>query len=257
MTDTKKFLTTSQWHNRYLQQSRWTRNIRKHLLSRVGIDHSTKILDIGCGTGVLEREFYSLYATTLHAVDLNHSTLRFAQGYAADSTYTQADGEKLPFRDNIFDISLCHFLLLWIKEPSNVLEEMARVTSPRGYILALAEPDYGGRIDFPNELATLGLWQIESLNKQGANPYIGRELRTLFHQVGLVDVEVGVLSGQWIDQQADEEQSLEWDVIEADLSGNDTFINQAHELKRIEGQAEETGKRILFVPTFYACGRVV
>ena len=62
---------------------------------------------------------------------------------------------------------------------------MVRVTHPGGFVLALAEPDYGGRIDYPTELSQIGDWQKNALKQQGANPLMGRELRSIFSHAGI------------------------------------------------------------------------
>ena len=79
-----------------------------------------------------------------------------------------------------FDICLCHFLLLWIANPLAALKEMRRIVKPGGWVLALAEPDYGSRIDFPPELEALGQAQSKALQSQCADVSVGRKLRGLF-----------------------------------------------------------------------------
>lgn len=249
-------LSTFQWHQRYSQQAEWTRNIRRDIYSRFGIDRISKVLDIGCGTGVLEREFETLTSLKLFGVDISHDHLRFAQGYAPGSIYAQGDCLHLPFSARVFDACLFHYFLLWIKEPLLALEELVKVTRPSGYVIALAEPDYAGRIDFPPELSMLGKWQSEALEVQGANPNIGRSLRSLFHRVGLVEVEVGVLGGQWSDHSLNDEHEKEWEVVENDLSKNDDYLMQLGRLREIDRTAYDSLERILFVPTFYAVGKV-
>jgi hypothetical protein len=135
---------------------------------------------------------------------------------------------------------------------------MARVTQPGGVVLALAEPDYGGRIDYPVELGVLGDWQQTSLGQQGANPLIGRKLRAVFHQAGLSDVEAGLLGGQWSGMPSSEEREIEWRVLEEDIKKiqNLTGTSEVIRLQKLDELAWERGERILFVPTFYAWGRV-
>jgi hypothetical protein len=133
---------------------------------------------------------------------------------------------------------------------------MVRVTSGKGYVLALAEPDYGGRIDYPEELSVIGKWQAGALKEQGANPSMGRELRSLFSSVGLANIEAGVLGGQWIEAQPDSDFELEWDVIQSDLDHYDEFIMVADKLKALEQTSRTANRRILYVPTFYAFGQV-
>lgn len=249
-------LTLSQWHQRYLQQAHWTKNLRKYIYDQIGIQHANKILDVGCGTGVLEDELNHLPSAHIFGLDIDLNALRSAQGYAQNSIFTNGDCLQLPFPSRTFDVTMCHFLLLWVKDPLNAVREMARVTRPHGYILALAEPDYGGRIDFPPELSQIGIWQTEALKEQGANPLMGRELRSIFSLAELVNSEVGVLGGQWEEKITDQEIELEWEVIQSDLRQVNEFIIQEDKLKALELDTHKDRKRILFVPTFYAFGKV-
>ncbi len=249
-------LSISDWHRRYQQQARWTQNLRSYIYSRAGMHAALKILDIGCGTGVLECELNELYNGQVIGLDIDLQVLVYAHGYAQNSIFAAADGGNIPFAANLFDITFCHFLLLWVKDSLRVVREMTRVTRPGGYVLALAEPDYGGRIDYPAELAVIGKWQMDALISQGASPKRGRELRSVFAQAGLQDIEVGVLGGQWNQVRPQDELELEWQVIWSDLGENAEFTAQAEKLRAFDEASRRAGERILFVPTFYAVGRV-
>jgi ubiquinone/menaquinone biosynthesis C-methylase UbiE len=247
-------MSTYRWHQRFQQQARWTKSIRKYIYDKIGIQHARRVLDVGCGTGILLDELNQISSFSPYGTDINHSSISFAHRFVPDSILSQSDAFNLPYRTGSFDISLCHFLLLWVKNPVKVMEEMSRVVQPGGYVLALAEPDYGGRIDFPVELAQIGDWQIESLKDQGANPFIGRELRSLFYIAGLTNVEVGALGGQWSEEQTQEDIELEWEVIISDLIGKNEFMQSANEFKELDLSSRKNYRRILYVPTFYALG---
>jgi ubiquinone/menaquinone biosynthesis C-methylase UbiE len=249
-------LTTSQWHQRYLQQASWTQNLRNYIYNQVLIQRADKILDIGCGTGVLENELNRLTLSHVYGLDIDLKPLHLAREYAPKSNFTVGDCSSLPYRNGEFNITLCHFLLLWVKDTLKSIEEMARVTRPKGFVLALAEPDYGGRIDYPSELSRIGYWQINALRHQGANPLIGRKLRSLFSHAGLINIEIGVLGGQWGENEPGQDFKLEWEVIQSDLNQNNEFIRQAGKLKAIDSASREMHQRILFVPTFYAIGMI-
>ena len=249
-------LSISQWHQRYQQQAHWTQNLRKYIFDQIGIQNANKILDIGCGTGVLEDELNHFGSSNIYGLDINFCALRIAKGYAKNAMYTNGDCLQIPYPSGTFDVTLCHFLMLWLKEPLNAIAEMARVTQPHGYVVALAEPDYGGRIDFPPELSQIGIWQTEALKEQGANPFMGRKLRSIFSRAGLINMEVGVLGGQWGEQITNQEIELEWEVIQSDLHHVNEFILEEDKLKAIEFASHRTRQRILFVPTFYAFGMV-
>jgi len=162
----------------------------------------------------------------------------------------------MPFPSHTFDIALCHFVLLWVSDPLQVVCEMRRIVRPGGKVLALAEPDYDGRIDYPDRLARLGSLQRESLRHQGAQPGIGRRLRAIFHQAGLMDIESGALGGQWASLPSQEEWRSEWDVLESDLAHLTTEDLDLESLQSEDWDAWQMGERVLYVPTFYASGVV-
>ncbi len=249
-------LSIGQWHQRYQQQARWTQDLRKYLFQRCDVHAATRILDVGCGTGVLEKELSETGTAYTFGIDIDFQALEFAHGFAPISMYVAADGLSLPFHTAVFDICLCHFLLLWVGQTQIVVDEMARVTKPGGYVVALAEPDYGGRIDFPDDLSQLGKWQNQALQEQGANPLIGRQVRSIFAGAGLVDIEAGILGAQWRTESSPQEAELEWQVLASDLEANPQFLAQADQLKSYEMAARFAQRRVLFVPVFYAIGKV-
>jgi SAM-dependent methyltransferase len=244
------------WHARYTQQARWTASLRAYLFQKAGLTAARRILEVGCGTGALLREFPGqTTAAAAHGVDISLPTVKQAALHAPDSFPLNADGRGLPYPRGVFDLAFCHYLLLWVADPAAVLAEMKRVTRPGGAVLALAEPDYGGRVDFPVELAELGRWQAESLRRQGAQPEMGRQLAGLFARAGLKAIETGVLGGMWSAPPSPAERELEWDVIKADLTGQ-IPPPDLQKMETIDKQAWQSGARVLFVPTFYAWGLV-
>ncbi len=249
-------LSISQWHQRYLQQARWTQTLRAYLYQKSELIHSPRVLDVGCGTGVLEAEIAGFSGVQLSAIDLDLQALKFARHYSPKPVYTNADCLSLPYSEATFDVTLCHFLLLWIARIDKALNEMIRVTRAGGTVMALAEPDYGGRIDYPAELCQVGEWQAQALQNQGADPFTGRKLRSAFTQAGLSDVEVGVLGGQWRKDDPDLDVELEWQVVESDLQDNAEFLRQSEALKALDLSSRKARARLLFVPVFYAFGLV-
>jgi SAM-dependent methyltransferase len=244
------------WHQRYLQQARWTKELRSYLYSRVGLLRVQSILEVGCGTGVLAAELNGLAPhARISGLDLQASVLVQARGYAKTTTWVQGDAHMLPFPPASFDLALCHFLLLWVRDPLRVVMEMKRVTRPGGSLLVLAEPDYGGRIDYPADLAALGEAQRKSLQRQGADPLIGRRLGEILTKAGLVEIETGVIGGLWRGAPASHELEMEWAVLSSDLAGEFSPAELAY-LRAQDEAAYQAGSRILYVPTFYGWGKV-
>ncbi len=112
----------------------------------------------------------------------------------------------------------------------------------------------GGSI-IRTHLVETGRLQAESLRRQGADTHLGRRLGALFHQAGLLNIETGVVSGQWREPPSQVDLDLEWAVLEADLQGM-LSMQELARLRQIDRQAWQSGERLLFVPTFYAIGQV-
>ena len=241
------------WHKRYTQQSVWTKDLRTYLFKRTGMESACRVLEVGCGTGAILSGLNTPAA--LHGLDLQPAHLMEARRYAPQASLVCGDVLSLPYASSAFDITFCHFLLLWVRDPLQALREMKRLTRPGGSILALAEPDYNHRLDKPEQLAALGRWQAESLQQQGADPGLGEHLAELFRQAGIPLVETGSLRANPGGSPAPEEQDLEWAVLEADLAGR-VPRHEMQRLKRLDQKAWLRGERVLYVPTYWAWGQL-
>ncbi len=247
--------TLERLHSRYLVQATWTASIREQLFDSIQIQGKHKVLEVGSGTGVVSSEISQRFSLESVGVDIDSSAATFAQQIDPTSLYLAGDGNNLPFRPATFDVAVCHFLLLWVEGPGKILDEMVRVTKPGSWVLALAEPDYGGRIDYPRELEPVGQRQIQALHDQGANPYLGRTLRALFHTAQLTEIRSGLLGGEWQGSPDEDQLESEWETLVRDLS-HLLPAAEIEQFRRIDRKAWEMGTRVLFVPTFYAAGRV-
>ncbi len=241
------------WHARYLQQAHWTEQLRQYLFNKAGLASAQQTLELGCGTGAVLADF-PLQAG-VHGLDKNLAALEQAALHAPLACLTCGDGASLPFANSVFDVSFCHFVLLWVADAAQVVSEMRRVTRPGGAVLALAEPDYGGRIDYPEELSEAGCWQIQALRGQGADPEMGRKLAGIFTRAGLKQVETGVIGGEWKGSLPASEQDLEWQVLAEDLA-DQVPLQNIQKLITVDKLARERGQRILYVPTFFSWGIV-
>ena len=250
--------TILDWHKRYQHQAEWTSALRDYIYIEKEIKPNNAILDLGCGTGALLSELKTRFGNHVIGLDLSYDALFFTNKNQSFSKLVQGDGHFLPFSRGSFDITLCHFLLLWVKSPHDCIYEMKRVTKSGGWVLALAEPDHGGRIDYPPQFSAIANWQYESLTIQGADPIIGRKLMDLYVNAGLINVEVGVLGGQWKTNFNRETWLSEWDVLEQDINflKNKPDAETFETFKSRDLKAWQLGKRLIYVPTFYAVGQV-
>ena len=125
------------WHSRFLQQAAWTRDLRGYLLERAGLTQARRVLEVGCGTGVILSDLVT--SAAIHGLDLEASRLAEARINVPAASLTCGNALALPYPSGIFDITFCHFLLLWVQDPLLALLEMKRLTCQGGAVLALAE----------------------------------------------------------------------------------------------------------------------
>jgi len=241
------------WHERFLQQAAWTRELRTYVFERLGLKQARRVLEVGCGTGAVLGDLDTPAA--VHGLDLEPARLAEARVHAPGAALVCGDALRLPYAAEAFDVVFCHFLLLWVRDPLAALIEMRRVARPGGYVLALAEPDYGRRVDKPDALAVLGRWQTEALRRQGADPGLGVRLADLFHQAGIPILETGTLRGSGEGPPTPAQWELEWAVLEADLAGT-VPAGEIRRLKLLDEGAWREGQRVLQVPTHFTYGQL-
>jgi ubiquinone/menaquinone biosynthesis C-methylase UbiE len=246
--------TLQDWHDRYQQQASWTAFIRSYLMGKINLLHSDRILEIGCGTGVITNELAQSSKGIIFGADIDFERILFAKIASSNSYYLCGDGFHLPFSDNTFSMVCCHYFLLWLKDQKAAIQEMARVAKHEGFIIIFAEPDHSSRIDYPNFFNKYGKLQTKALIKQGIDPSTGRKIGSLLSDSGLTNIEMGLL--QWHLNNKDlENEQMEWKVAAEDT---EPFLGkiQLKKYLRAERTALNKSTRIRIIPTFYAIGKV-
>lgn len=244
-------LTIGDWERQFERQFRWTKGIREQVYRMVGIAHMREVLEVGCGTGQVIQELAGRVRGRAVGVDRDPRMVEVAKRRVSAENIREADAGRLPFEDKSFDAVFCHYFFLWAREAGAILAEMARVTKPFGWVVALAEPDYGGMVEYPD----LGLrdLHIRSIQQEGGNPLVGRELLPLFSGNQL-ESKVGVVARVWEELDMKGEFEAEWDFLKMVLSeveGKEAL----DQIKKSEAKAIRKGERIVMVPMFYCLGR--
>ena len=239
-------MTLEEWDQQCTRQAGWTRPTRQYLYRRANLLRAPRVLDVGSGTGVVTEELAASTPGQVIGVDIDPAMVAFAQQRSGRAEYRFGDAHALPFPDGRFDVTACHFVLLWCRDPGRAAQEMVRVTRPGGAVLVCAEPDYGGRIDHPD--LPIAHWQAEALRSEGADPLLGRKLRALFPGRR---VDVGIIPGLWDIPTLRAQFDREWGLWQRSLAGIVPPDDLAR-LRATDQAAIDSGERLVFMPVFYA-----
>lgn len=179
-------------HESVLKSHTWRTiaNSAEYLSPR--LEPGLSLLDVGCGPGTITVEFADRLAPgRVVGVDAAAEVIMKASSdFARDNLeFAVADGYRLPYPDDSFDIAHAHQVLQHVAEPVRLLRELRRVVKPGG-IVAARDVDYAGTIWYP-QLPGLDAWLdlYERVHRSnGGEPDAGRRLKAWAREAGFVDV---------------------------------------------------------------------
>lgn len=154
-----------------------------------GITAGQRVVDVGCGTGILVRELVERAgAASVAAVDPSEPFVEATSARYPGVDVRLASAEALPFDDATFDAALAQLVVHFMADPVAGLGEMRRVTKPGGAVAACVWDHAGGQ----GPLGTF--WQAARALDPGVRDESalagarGGHLAELFTAAGLDDV---------------------------------------------------------------------
>ena len=124
-----------------LQKARKTVAIILDTLRQNGVEpRQTRVLDIGCSTGILTRH-YAEYFGTVVGIDIDDGAVEWAakNRAAPNVSYRVADSMDLPFEPDQFDIVTCTHIYEHVPDAQRMVDEIHRVLRPGGICFFAAE----------------------------------------------------------------------------------------------------------------------
>lgn len=107
------------------------------LVRFAGVKAGTKVLDVGCGTGVVALAA-ARKGARVTGIDLTPELIAHAKEHAtlvgAEIDWREGDAEALPFPDGTFDTVISQFGHMFAPRPDVTVKEMLRVLKPGGTI---------------------------------------------------------------------------------------------------------------------------
>jgi ubiquinone/menaquinone biosynthesis C-methylase UbiE len=153
------------------------------------------VLDVGCGSGALDRMLASLCPSVrIEAVDLNPFFLREASALAAEDgfgdriSFSEASATALPFEDATFDGAFS-VTVLEECDADRAIAEMVRVVKPGGRVAVVVRAIDVGQwwnLDIPPEMAAKSAIPSQSVAASGV---ADRSLYRRMRQAGLIDLQ--------------------------------------------------------------------
>jgi ubiquinone/menaquinone biosynthesis C-methylase UbiE len=144
-------------HNLSFKINGYRQSVEKYLrASNLDLPENLRVLDAGCGTGVLTSALYrsGLKPRQSIAFDLSIKSLNIARKEFVEDKkvvhssikYTQGNILAMPFADESFDLILTCGVLEYVPIDEG-LAEFARVLAPKGYVLFLpVRPSLIGKV---------------------------------------------------------------------------------------------------------------
>jgi ubiquinone/menaquinone biosynthesis C-methylase UbiE len=171
--------------------------IRRRFLRLCGARPGERVLEVGCGSGVVLRDLAARVGRRGEVVGVDPSRRAIAaarrlcprQPRQAPIALRVADGMDLPFRAARFDLAVAVTVVLHVGDPAGLVREMTRVVRPGGRV-ALQDQDFGTlALAHPDrELTDRILRGV--IGRIYEEPYSGRRLPTLLRAAGLTDVRL-------------------------------------------------------------------
>ena len=122
-------------------------DIERQIWSSIGLSPGDRVLDVGCGSGVVTQEIAKhVYPGEVTGVDISQDLLeRGKQAYSTSRqhdvgektshlTFQQGEVTELPFPESTFDVVYARLLFQHLSNPLEALSSIQRVLKPGGLL---------------------------------------------------------------------------------------------------------------------------
>jgi ubiquinone/menaquinone biosynthesis C-methylase UbiE len=159
------------------------------------IGPSDRILDLGCGTGIVARLLRDRLggATRIVGLDANPQMIATARRLAPELEWREANAMSLPFEDGAFELVMCQEMLQFVPDRAAAAREIRRVLEPGGRLIAST---WRPRAESPL-LESLGVIAERHLGTSNDKRHAlgdSDELRAMLVGAGFTDVRVELVS---------------------------------------------------------------
>lgn len=113
----------------------WNDDYLDLILKRNNLKDISSVADIGCGEGYMTRKLIphlkklsTCYGRDIEEVHIKNAINKLANHSDIKLNFSTCNANNLDIQDNAVDLSICQTLLLHVKDPREVINEMKRIT---------------------------------------------------------------------------------------------------------------------------------
>ena len=167
--------------------------LRQAFLSRLPRRAGARVLEVGCGTGIVARDLAAIPGVaSVVGVDPSRQFIERARSLSRDDAvlrFEVGDGTALPFDDHQFDVAVFATTLCHVIDPRAALGEAFRVLVPGGTLLVF-DGDYATATVAQDRDDPLQACVTAAVTRLVHDPWLVRRLRTLLAAAGFVALDL-------------------------------------------------------------------
>jgi len=128
------------------------RQLYRQIALLADLSEEDEVIVVGCGNGVSLEYFVTEFGAHGCGVDVHRALISDAEerargrGLASDLQFQHAPMDRLPYRDDVFDVAVGELGMTHDSDPAHAVAELARVTRPGGTIV-LVQPVWKAPVD--------------------------------------------------------------------------------------------------------------
>ena len=125
---------------------RYSPALGRELIHFAGVEAGQRVLDVGCGTGLLTAELATVVGDgNVCAIDPSEPFVQATRARVPGSAVEVGGAEDIPFSDGAFDVALAQLVVNFMADAGAGVREMRRVVRPGGTVAACVW-DYRGEM---------------------------------------------------------------------------------------------------------------
>lgn len=193
----------AQEFDRLYRQASTFLDIERQFWPTSGIVANKKVLDLGCGSGIITHELaQQVYPGQVVGLDISQALLDKGQlayseqvnkEHKIDICFQQGSIYALPFSEASFDIVYARLLFQHLDRPLEALKNIFHVLKPGGVVCIVdVDKDWSSLYPEPASSPLLDQAIIEKQLSQGGDPWVGRKLSYYLNSSGFTQVKTTV-----------------------------------------------------------------